>query len=162
LALENIQLAVNMARNLTPDQDGIAEIISRADHTPARPPPSVPTRQSAHKKNAPVKPGFVPTQADSQKSLQVQLAANTGVTDGRTSLIASVNKCSTSAPRSQVGPPFFVPISFGDKAWIFFILSRRIKGQIRLKKKKSMLTRNPFTISNKTATRKTQRLPAAH
>jgi hypothetical protein len=25
-----------------------------------------------------------------------------------------------------------------------------------------MLTRNPFTISNKTATRKTQRLPAAH
>ncbi|PLW21905.1 hypothetical protein PCANC_03365 [Puccinia coronata f. sp. avenae] len=96
-----IRLAVNVACNLTPDQDGIAEIILRADHTPAHPPPSVPTRQSARKKNAPVNPCFVPTQADSRQSLQTQLAADTGVTDGRTSLIASVNKCSTSAPRSQ-------------------------------------------------------------
>ncbi|KAA1077822.1 hypothetical protein PGT21_021231 [Puccinia graminis f. sp. tritici] len=62
-----------MARDLTPEQ----EIPVMEGTTPSRPPPAVPIRQSAQKKVPLVTPGFVPTQSDSRRALQVQSLVST-------------------------------------------------------------------------------------
>ncbi|EFP91512.1 uncharacterized protein PGTG_17566 [Puccinia graminis f. sp. tritici CRL 75-36-700-3] len=48
--------------------------------TPSRPPPQVPIRQSARKKVPIVTPGFVPTNSDSRRALQLQTNTSTSST----------------------------------------------------------------------------------